>query len=110
MPDVLLLCVMVSSWKTTESHRKPRVTRMKKMYLLVVIIMALVLTACGSTASPTAIPTVSLDNNASASSTQSSDTDSVSASAVIVPLQKAQLSFSGVGRVKSVDVKVGDQV
>ncbi len=83
---------------------------MKKMYLLVVIIMALVLTACGSTASPTAIPTVSLDNNASASSTQSSDTDSVSASAVIVPLKKAQLSFSSVGRVKSVDVKVGDQV
>src|SRR4030095_3409164 len=36
--------------------------------------------------------------------------NSVSASAVIVPVKNAQLSFSAVGRVTSVDVKVGDKV
>ena len=75
-------------------------------------LIALVLSACSSVAStPTAIPTVSLDsNNNSSSNTQSSDANSVSASAFIVPLQKAELSFANVGRVKAVDVKVGDQV
>jgi len=73
--------------------------------------VALLLSACTATAStPTAIPTVSLDNNNSASSTQAGDANSVSASAVIVPLKKAELSFANVGRVKAVNVKVGDQV
>ena len=36
--------------------------------------------------------------------------NSVSASAVIVPVNDAQLSFSAIGRVTSVDVKVGDKV
>lgn len=85
---------------------------MKKIYLIVIVVMALYLSACASMAStPTPIPTVSLDNNSNSSSnTQSSDTNSVSASAVIVPVKKAELSFANVGRVKAVDVKVGDQV
>jgi membrane fusion protein (multidrug efflux system) len=84
---------------------------MKNVYFVVTIVMALLLSACAATAStPTAIPTVSLDNNNSSSSQQSSDANSVSASAVIVPLKKAELSFANVGRVKAVDVKVGDQV
>src|SRR5689334_23238459 len=80
--------------------------------LLIVVITALALSACSATAStPTAIPTVSLDsNNNSSSNSQSSDANSVSASANIVPLKKAELSFANVGRVKAVDVKVGDQV
>jgi RND family efflux transporter MFP subunit len=78
---------------------------------LIVVITALSLSACGSVGStPTAIPTVSLDTNASSNNNQSSDTNSVSASATIVPLKKAELSFANVGRVKAVDVKVGDQV
>ena len=77
----------------------------------IVLVVALLLSACTATAStPTAIPTVSLDNNNSASSTQAGDANSVSASAVIVPLKKAELSFANVGRVKAVNVKVGDQV
>jgi len=77
----------------------------------IVLVVALILSACTATAStPTAIPTVSLDNNNSASSTQAGDANSVSASAVIVPLKKAELSFANVGRVKAVNVKVGDQV
>lgn len=77
---------------------------------LIVIVLALLLSACGSAATPTAIPTVSLDNNNASPNTQSSDANSVSASATLVPLKKAELSFANVGRVKAVDVKVGDQV
>lgn len=83
---------------------------MKKPYLIVIILMALLLSACASAASPTAIPTISLDGDGSSTSTQSSAADSVSASAVIVPVNDAQLSFSAIGRVTSVDVKVGDKV
>src|SRR6476620_5689097 len=84
---------------------------MKNVYFVITVVMALLLSACAATAStPTAIPTVSLDNNNSSSNAQSSDANSVSASAVIVPLKKADLSFANVGRVKAVNVKVGDQV
>ena len=83
---------------------------MKKFYSIVIIVMALLLSACASAVSPTAIPTISLDGDGSSTSTQSSAADSVSASAVIVPVNDAQLSFSAIGRVTSVDVKVGDKV
>ena len=84
---------------------------MKNVYFLITIVMALLLSACAGTAStPTAIPTVSLDNNGSSNNNTSSDANPVSASATIVPLKKAELSFANVGRVKAVDVKVGDQV
>ena len=84
---------------------------MNKQYLAVIFVMALVLSACASMAStPTPIPTVSLDGNNTTTNTQSSDANSVSASAILVPLKEAELSFANVGRVKTVDVKVGDQV
>jgi RND family efflux transporter MFP subunit len=74
-------------------------------------VMTLFLAACTSMAStPTPIPTISLDDNNAASGIPSSDAASVSASASIVPLKKAELSFANVGRVKAVDVRVGDQV
>lgn len=80
--------------------------------ILIVMVVAVLLSACTATASTsTAIPTVSLDNNNDPSSiTQSSDANSVLASAVVVPVNDAQLSFSAVGRVTSVDVKPGDKV
>jgi RND family efflux transporter MFP subunit len=78
---------------------------------LIVTVMSLMLSACRATAStPTAIPTVLLDNNNSSSNTQASNANSVSASATIVPFKKAELSFANVGRVKAVNVKVGDQI
>ena len=83
---------------------------MKKSYLIAATLIALILSACTSTSTPTAIPTVSLDNNGSSPAKQASDANSVSASAIIVPLNDVQLSFSSVGRVTSVDVKVGDKV
>lgn len=82
---------------------------MKKLELLTVLMMALLLSACGSAATPTAIPTVSLDEGNS-TTTQADDPNSVSASAVIVPIKDAELAFSSVGRVTAVDVKVGDRV
>lgn len=84
---------------------------MKKAYLIVAIVIALILSACTSLAStPTAIPTVVLDNDDAPSNNQTSDAGAVTASAVIVPVRQANLSFASVGRVKAVDVKVGDQV
>jgi RND family efflux transporter MFP subunit len=84
---------------------------MKKVYLIVITLIALALSACTSIAStPTPIPTISLDNNDSSSSTQSSDANAVSASGFIVPIKKAELSFANVGRVTAVNVEVGDQV
>ena len=83
---------------------------MKKPYLLVTIIGVLLLSACGAAATPTAIPTVSLDGGNSPTNTQSNDANAVAASAVIVPVEDAQLAFSSVGRVTAVEVKVGDKV
>ena len=77
---------------------------------LLVVVIVLLLSACGSAATPTAIPTVSLDEGSSPTNTQSNDANAVSASAVIVPVEDAELAFSSVGRVTAVDVKVGDQV
>ncbi len=83
---------------------------MKKLYLLVTTMGVLLLSACGAAATPTAIPTVSLDDGGSQTNTQSNDANAVAASAVIVPVEDAQLAFSSVGRVTAVDVKVGDKV
>ena len=77
---------------------------------LLVVVIVLLLSACGAAATPTAIPTVSLDDGSSQTNTQSNDTNAVAASAVIVPVEDAQLAFSSVGRVTAVDVKVGDKV
>lgn len=84
---------------------------MKKNYWILVLVAALILTACGSGSTPTPIPTVSLDGgNSTNNDNESSDGDTVTASAIIVPMKDAQLAFSAVGRVKSVNVNVGDQV
>lgn len=84
-------------------------TRMKKLYLII-IVMALILSACTSAASTTPIPTVVLDNSNNSSNNQSNEGNSVSASAVVVPISDAQLSFPASGRVTNVHVKVGDAV
>ena len=84
---------------------------MKKTYLLVIMmVMALILAACGQANTPQVIPTVSLDGGQTSSNTQTSSGNSVSASAVIVPLKEARLSFISIGRVTSVNAKVGDKV
>jgi HlyD family secretion protein len=83
---------------------------MKKLYLMVIPVMALVLSACASAASTTPIPTVVLDNSNTSSNNQSNDGNSVSASAVVVPISDAQLSFPASGRVTNIHVQAGDVV
>jgi RND family efflux transporter MFP subunit len=83
---------------------------MKNFCLIVTTLSVLFISACTSMGStPTAIPTVSLDNNSSSNSS-TSNPNAVSASANIVPLKKAELAFANVGRVKAVNAKTGDQV
>lgn len=82
---------------------------MKKI-LILLIVVTLYLSACTATVQQTPIPTVSLDNSNTANNDQTSDANSVFASAFIIPLKEAELSFASVGRVKAVHVEVGDQV
>ena len=80
---------------------------MKKVVLIFTCVLALVITACGTSAAPTAIPTVSLDS-ASQSSTASSN--KATASGVVVPVKKVELAFPLSGTVKTVNVEAGDSV
>lgn len=82
----------------------------KRYWIAALVMMMLALSACTTVAvTPTAIPTIMLDNNIS-SSPQTPPEDSVTASAIVVPIADVRLSFSAVGRVTTVDVKVGDRV
>ncbi|MBI2333343.1 MAG: biotin/lipoyl-binding protein [Chloroflexi bacterium] len=86
---------------------------MKRVFWILISLLALTLAACGQASSTQAIPTVVLDvGSSSAPSTdfQASSGGTVSASAVVVPVQDAQLSFTNIGRVTSVNVQVGDEV
>ena len=102
--------------KTLFRAKRSRSEHLPIMILVVSLSLALLSSACtavGST-TPTAIPTLSLGGNGStsnnATSNPSDDASTVSATAQIVPVKKAELAFANVGRVKAVDVKVGDQV
>jgi RND family efflux transporter MFP subunit len=81
---------------------------MKKVSLFITIILAV--SACAPTASPTPIPTLVLDNNGSSNNNQTSGGNSISASAIVIPVKDAELSLPAVGKVTAVDVKVGDRV
>ncbi|NJC98278.1 MAG: efflux RND transporter periplasmic adaptor subunit [Anaerolineae bacterium] len=80
---------------------------MKKIYIT--LLMALLLSACASATSPTPIPTIALDGSPS-NADQSNTGNEVTASAIIVPVKDAQLSFPAVGHVTEVNAKVGDRV
>jgi len=79
---------------------------MKKVFWILTSALVLALTACGSSATPTAIPTVSLEEAAQTSASSGR----VSASAVVVPVQKMELAFPTLGMVKTVEVAEGDSV
>lgn len=82
---------------------------MKKSFWIIISLLAIVLTACGGSNTTEAVPTVVLEGG-NQSSPQASSGDSVSASAVVVPVQDANLSFTSIGRVTQVNVQVGGQV
>jgi RND family efflux transporter MFP subunit len=79
---------------------------MKKVFWILISILALILAACGSTTTPSAIPTVSLDS----ASQSSSSSGNATASGIVVPVKKIELSFPLSGAVKTVEVKAGDSV
>ena len=87
---------------------------MKKLIFVSLLILSL-LVACSGTGNQSAVPTVVLDSG-NTSATQSSPAHSSSgggaatASGVIVPLRQAHLAFAVAGRIKTVNVKEGDQV
>ena len=83
---------------------------MKKVFWIVISILALTLAACGQAATTEAIPTVSLEGGQTSAGAQTNSGDSVSAAALVVPRSEARLSFTSVGRVTSVNVQVGDKV
>ena len=78
---------------------------MKKVFWILLSVFALTLSACGAPASPTALPTVSLDT-----ASQPASSGSASASAIVVPVEKIELSFPLSGAVKTVEVAAGDSV
>lgn len=102
------------SWSSRASVLLARTETKRSRSALIaitIIVTVLVLTACASGNPPTAIPTIVLgSDNTSPSDDNGDNTSGVTASAVIVPVNDARLSFSAVGRVTSVDVKVGDNV
>lgn len=85
---------------------------MKKVFLVVVSVITITLSACGQAQDAEAVPTVVLEAGEASPSneSQASSGESVAASAVVVPLQDANLSFTNIGRVTAVNVKVGDKV
>ncbi|WKZ37481.1 MAG: efflux RND transporter periplasmic adaptor subunit [Anaerolineales bacterium] len=72
-------------------------------------ILALGLSACSSSSTPTPIPTIMLDD-ISAGDAAPVPRGSVTASGVVVPAQEAHLAFIVGGNVKTVHVSVGDKV
>jgi len=87
-----------------------------KFKLLLILLIAFTLSACGSGNPSTPIPTVVLDNGTSNNSTTqsapqvSSNSGDVTASGIVQPVQDAQLAFALAGNVKKVYVAEGDQV
>ena len=85
---------------------------MKNTYWIVSILtLTLVLTACGQAATAEPVPTVALDTGVSDSGSPASVSgNTVIASAEVRPVDSVDLSFPLLGRVTSVDVEVGDIV
>ena len=79
---------------------------MKKNLLMFFMAAMLLLSACGSNAAPTAIPTVSLD----ADSQPPLFSNVATASGTVIPVKKAELAFPISGVVKTVEAAAGDSV
>jgi RND family efflux transporter MFP subunit len=84
---------------------------MNKIFWIIIPILVIALTACSGTATPTAIPTVVLDNSAPNSGSPATvATGGVTASAEVRPVDSVDLSFPLLGTVKTVEVEVGETV
>ncbi len=83
---------------------------MKKVYLIVSALIALILSACASASTPTAIPTIVLDDSSTNNTAPTSRGKSITASAFVVSAQEADMAFTVGGKIKEVNVSVGDEV
>lgn len=87
---------------------------MKKYILIIPVILMVALSACSPASTTEVIPTVVLEGNTGANtpadSPSSSSGETISASAEVIPLSDANLSFTSIGRVTAVNVEVGDRV
>jgi HlyD family secretion protein len=90
-----------------ETAPHSRRKQMKKAFLIFTVVLSLALSACATTAAPEAVPTVSLDTAESASASAAAQSG---ASAVVVPVEKVELSFPLSGVAKTVEVETGDTV
>jgi len=79
---------------------------MKKIPWILCSVFAITLTACAQSATPAAIPTVSLDSG----SQPAIFSNVATASGTVVPVKKAELAFPIAGVVKTVEVAAGDLV
>jgi HlyD family secretion protein len=84
---------------------------MKRKLWFVISLLAFVLAACASSATPTPIPTIVVDGgNTSNTPKPISSGGDVVASAVLVPAREANLAFVTGGNVAKVNARVGDRV
>jgi len=88
---------------------------MKKISFITITLLVLILTACGGSSTPDAIPTVVIDGGGTVdtpkpASSSSSSQGGVIASAIVVPAQEASLAFVSGGTVTKVNAAVGDRV
>jgi RND family efflux transporter MFP subunit len=80
--------------------------KMKKVLWILFSVLAITVTACAQSATPAAIPTVSLD----AGSQPAIFSNVATASGTVVPVKKVELAFPIAGAVKTVEVAAGDSV
>lgn len=85
---------------------------MNRSRMVIASILTLWLTACGGAKTPEALPTIVLDPESAPPQpgAAASSGDSVAASAEIVPVRSARLSFTSIGRVTEVNAQEGDEV
>lgn len=93
-----------------ERRTDASLSRSRNALIVILIILGLLLSACGSASSPTAIPTIVLDDSHAPANQQTTDSNVISASGIIVPMRQARLSFQATGKVTEVNVKAGDEV
>ena len=83
------------------------------LWIVATITLALGLAACGSTSTPTAIPTIIVESGNSNPVQPAASVSSggkVVASAILAPAQEAELAFVTSGTVAKVNAEIGDRV
>lgn len=88
-------------------------SRSRSAWYAITILIAFVLSACGSNAAPTPIPTIVVESRNSNTVQPESPVSSggtVVASAALIPAQEAHLAFVAGGNVAKVNARVGDRV